>query len=141
MRAMAPIGTTFSTPVKAVPPGLTVVGSTSSGVVVDLWIVVGATVGGVVVVVVGAGGGVVVGPPPPPPDVVVVAFFVFVKTHLTVSPAATLKVAMLPVPELLLSLQTMLVRVQPASAVSETVLLPASTSLPSLWPTPRAAVF
>jgi hypothetical protein len=108
--------------VKAVPPGLTVVGSTSSGVVVDLWIVVGATVGGVVVVVVGAGGGVVVGPPPPPPpDVVVVAFFVFVKTHLTVSPAATLKVAVLPVPELLLSLQTMLVSVQPASAVSETV--------------------
>lgn len=41
---MVPIGTTFSTPVKAVPPGDTVVGNTSS-VVVDLWIVVGATVG------------------------------------------------------------------------------------------------
>jgi hypothetical protein len=49
---MAPIGTTFSTPVKAVPPGLTVVASTSSVVEVDLWIVVGATVAIVVVVVV-----------------------------------------------------------------------------------------
>ena len=45
MRAMAPIGTTFSTPVKAVPPGVTVVGSTSSVVVVEWWTVVGATVG------------------------------------------------------------------------------------------------
>jgi hypothetical protein len=55
IRARAPIGTTSSTPVKAVPPGLTVVGSTSSVsfVVVDLWIVVGPTVGEVGVVVVG----------------------------------------------------------------------------------------
>src|SRR5829696_4568089 len=52
MRARAPIGTTSSTPVKAVPPGVTVVGSTSSVVVVDLWIVVGPTVGEAVVVVV-----------------------------------------------------------------------------------------
>jgi len=70
MRARAPIGTTSSTPVKAVPPGVTVVGSTSTVfvVVVDLWIVVGPTVGEAVVVV----GVVVVEPPPPPPGVVVV---------------------------------------------------------------------
>jgi hypothetical protein len=73
MRARVPIGTTSSTPVKAVPPGLTVVGSTSSVVVADdvLWTVVGATVGIVVVVV-------VVPPPPPPPGVVVVVVGVVV---------------------------------------------------------------
>jgi hypothetical protein len=65
MMARVPIGTTSSTPVKAVPLGLTVVGSTSSVVVADdvLWTVVGAMAGGVV----GAGGGVVPPPPPPPP--------------------------------------------------------------------------
>jgi hypothetical protein len=62
MRARAPIGTTSSKPVKAVPPGLTVVGNTStvSVVVVDLWIVVGPTVGEAVVVVVVVGVVVVV---------------------------------------------------------------------------------
>jgi hypothetical protein len=44
-RAIAPIGTTFSTPVKAVPPGDTVVGAT-----LGLRVVVGATLGLAVVV-------------------------------------------------------------------------------------------
>jgi hypothetical protein len=53
IRAIAPIGTTFSTPVKAVPRGDTVVGATFGLlVVVDGSTVVGATVGDFVVVVV-----------------------------------------------------------------------------------------
>ena len=64
IRAMAPRGTTFSTPVKAVPPGLTVVGATTGVVVVVLVVVevidVGLTVGDCVVVVVLLGTVVVV---------------------------------------------------------------------------------
>jgi hypothetical protein len=52
-RAMAPSGTTFSTPVNAVPPGVTVVGATDGGVVdVEGCTVVGETVAEVVVAVV-----------------------------------------------------------------------------------------
>ena len=48
--AIAPSGTKFSTPVKAVPPGVTVVGPTSGGVVeLDGETVVGSTVSEVVV--------------------------------------------------------------------------------------------
>jgi hypothetical protein len=62
IRAIAPSGTTFSTPVKAVPPGLTVVGATT-GVLVRLVVEVidvGLTVGDCVVVVVSVGSVVVV---------------------------------------------------------------------------------
>jgi len=50
-----------------------------------------------------------------------VSFLVFVKVHVTVSPASTLNVAVGTDPELLASLHTMLVRVQPAGTLSETV--------------------
>jgi hypothetical protein len=51
IRAIAPIGTTFSTPVKAIPPGDTVVGATLGWSVVVRSVVVGWTVVGPTVAV------------------------------------------------------------------------------------------